>query len=114
MYNKVNLELTDFQKVFSSDLIHPFESKLPTDQTYLESELHSFRDNWNNAMTDLSTKGQGLKLVLTWAMLNMGLVKHGNMSVILGNHHCPDVLDINNFLNGTYINHLLRDIIYII
>jgi len=57
MFTKMNMELTDFQKVFSSDLIHPFESKLQSDQTYLESELNSFKDSWNTAMTDLSNKG---------------------------------------------------------
>merc|ERR1712130_957781 len=56
MLSKVNGELTDFQKVFPSDLIHPFESKLMTDQTYLETELSGFRDNWNKAMTDLVAK----------------------------------------------------------
>jgi len=60
MFHKVNLELSDFQKVIASDLVLPFESKLPTDLAYLESEVNGFRETWNKSLSDLYNKEKSL------------------------------------------------------
>jgi len=60
LLEKVNRELSDFQKAFASDMIKPFESKQAADQTYLRGELNGFRDNFNKVQADLNNKNKTL------------------------------------------------------